>query len=175
MSKSLFSGPVNIKAGATTDNVIQIRSDNDTVATSLTRAELELLKGEPHVNASVYTFQRTDLASGENFTVVKYGDALNLNEHVVPRAGSLTGISVWASAPRAVGTADFYATIDGTTAPALKVQLNGTNTTYNYAAVAKDTAGLTVNAGQRVGVKAMTSVGWLPATADVGIDLIYEF
>lgn len=130
--------------------------------------------GTTHYNTTAYAFEVVNQTTNQNYVTVKHGSALDLVEYLVPRPGSLVGISVITNDARSGGSAQFLATINGTTVPALAVTLDAGDTTNVSSAVVKDTATLTVTAGQRIGVKVKTSPDWAPTTADIGIELHYE-
>lgn len=170
-----ISDTLDIKAAAATDNVIRIKTDADTVATNLTRAELALLASEPHVNACVYSFGLSNLATNQSAVAVGRVGNGDLTGAAALRAGSVVGIAVHSSAGRTAGTAQFWVTKNGTTLGSMTATLNATDATYVVATAAKDASGLTFVAKDRIGVKVTTSTTWAPTTADISVDVHTEY
>jgi hypothetical protein len=95
-------------------------------------------------------------------------------EIVVPFDGFITAMSVASNDARTAGTATFAPTVNGSQVAGISVTLDGTNTQYDDSAVARNAnAGLAVSAGDRVGVRMVTS-SFTPTTADAVVLLFIE-
>jgi len=122
-----------------------------------------------------FNFGKENVAASQTAVAIYVSSFSETNtEIVMPYAGSVIAISVASNDARTAGTLTVDATINGT-ATGLQAVLDVTNTTYHYASQAPETAGDTIAAGDRLGVKITTSADWLPTTADIVVTVVIEY
>lgn len=113
--------------------------------------------GTENLTSSLTNLQLTRFAG-----VVGAGAGHNIPA-VMPRAGSITAISVGGNAARSGGTATFEVWKNGV-ATGLTVVIDATNTQYFFATQAAGTD--TFVAGDRLDVRVTTTAAWAPTTGE---------
>lgn len=116
-------------------------------------------------------FSRTDVPDA-NGTL--NGVQATTNEYVMPRGGSILGVSASPNGTLVTGTLQFQALINGSLCPAFtdSSALLHTNQTYPYWMGDARRANLTFTAGQRIGLNFNASDTIAPTTRDVNV-LLY--
>lgn len=99
---------------------------------------------------------------------------MEIEEYVMAFPGSIIGISINADAACTTGLLFLVPSINGTLIAGLGTILSTIIPQYNYSTIAKDTAGLTFNAGDRLGCLLTTSSDWLPSGIDILVTIIVE-
>ncbi|MCK4248663.1 MAG: hypothetical protein KAX15_02680 [Candidatus Omnitrophica bacterium] len=116
-------------------------------------------------------FMQEDVAASQSAVAIPVLGLAGNTEIVMPKAGSITGISIASNEARTAGTLTVDITVNGTVT-GLQAVLDGTNTQYHYETQARRTD--TFSAGDRIGVKITTDAAWLPITADIVVMVLTE-
>lgn len=139
-----------------------------------TQIERIIAKG----NATPYRFMQADAAASQSavaLTVAEVRDAAAavddqnaVAQVTIPFDFEIVAITVSSSAARTAGTLTVEATLNGV-ATGLTAVLNATDT--QWARKTQIRGSDTAVAGDRVGCTITTDAGWLPATADVVVEV----
>lgn len=153
-----------------TDGVIWIRVGSGQVTDPAWRVLNSPINGS-------YEFGDTDAADSQS--AVEWGTSNgsdvggSVKRIVMPRSGSVVGISVIGNTACTAGSLVVHPTIDGTATTfggGLNTHSGSTITSYSTQVYNTDT----FTAGQAIGVKA-TTASWLPVTDDVGVTVFVKF
>ncbi len=127
-------------------------------------AELNIVDGQTYVNCIPVVFAQDNAAASQSAVAMKLVGSTTCDQFVMPRAGSVVGVSVYSNAAVTTSTAKVDVTIGGT-ATGLQATLDTTNTQahYNTQAINTDTVG----AGGTIGMKISTGATFAPTTADI--------
>lgn len=112
-----------------------------------------------------------NIPSDQSSTAMTTGGSSTVTENEAPWAGSILGISMVTNEARTAGNIICEPTINGTVVE-LQVTLDNTNTTHASATQSKDTDAFA--AGDRLGVKCVTSSDWGTPTSDHNVVIIVE-
>ena len=120
--------------------------------------------------AGIGTWHSQNVGGGTStFTIPVSGT--NMNNVVLPFAGSITGVTVSVNETRTAGTLTATVTKNGA-ATALTAVINGTDTDFAHTAVAAGT--ITYLAGDRIGID-MSKATYTPTTADMLVTVFVQF
>ena len=140
-----------------------------------TATSIVLLRGNPIIDARSlpvsHHFMQQNVAASQSAVAIPVLGLAGNTEIVMPKPGSVVGISIASNEVRTGGTLTVDITINGA-APGLQAVLDGTNTQYHYAT--QDRRLDAFVAGDRLGVKITTDAGWLPTTADIVVMVLVE-
>jgi len=127
-----------------------------------------------------YSFTyRNGLGQSQTRNMFAEGDVALYN--LMPKAGSIVGISVVSSDDRSGGEADFKPTIDGVaiTAAGLLEKLDAGDVNDEYSTVAPGTANATFVAGKKLGCQGISDASWATDHAsneeNIAVDLLVVF
>jgi len=116
-----------------------------------------------------YCFMQSDVAASQTDIALNVLGLSGNTEIVVPKDGSVIGISIASNDARTAGTLTVDITVNGTKT-GLQAILDGTNSQYHYATQAMRTDEF--SAGDRIGVKITTDGDWAPVIADIVVNVL---
>jgi len=158
----------------------QAQYDGVNNATAVTSTNVVLTQSDRQRVPVRYSFSyRTGL--GQSQTRIMQADDDILTYHLLPKAGSIIGITVASSHDCDGGQAEFKPTLDGSpvTATGVHEKLDTTDTNDEYSTVAPGTSGATFSAGQKLGCQGITDASWSTTEPsdqeDVSVDLLVVF
>lgn len=163
-----------IYVGATAGTLTQIKPTPDAIPIGYATAT-SIVLGRPVINerpqAVSHHFAQPNVAAGQTAVAIPVLGLATNTEIVLPRKGSVTGISIASNEARTGGSLTVDVLINGA-ATGLQAILDATNTQYHFATQVGEVD--TFVAGDRLGVAITTDAGWLPTTADVVICMLVE-